>query len=433
MTEAKKRTVIVFTIIASLVPSLLLMKPPTSVTTVSVMLWLSAIVGYMGVVLLLWMYILGTKSVMGLLFQDLAPILKVHKWLGKYGTLAIFLHPLFITISYGEGWVYSFVPRFDSVANRHMLLGQIALWLLIIVYVTSALVREKLSFRAWKYLHWLAYISVPFALLHVPDLGSQEATSVVVKAYLALLALTFIAFSLLRLRSFLNLDRTTYRVSRQVQLTELDYMMQLAPTAVHHIAPAPGQYVYLKLGYLSEDHPFSVTQFDEDTGEITLTYRLAGMYTKELIKLTTHQTVYLSGPYGSFTHELAEDNTSPVVYITGGIGITPFVDRIMRESETREQWLFAANRTKPLAALYEPLRKRLGSRAVAIYSRDQSEMGANEEVGYITYDILKKYIADPTKYRYYICGPQTMVNSMTSMLTANGVHPSTIHSEEFAW
>ena len=224
MTEARKRTVIIFTIIASLVPSLLLMKPPTSVTTASVMLWLSAIVGYMGVVLLLWMYILGTKSVMGLLFQDLAPILKVHKWLGKYGTLAIFLHPLFITISYGEGWVYSFVPRFDSVANRHMLLGQIALWLLIIVYVTSALVREKLSFRAWKYLHWLAYISVPFALLHVPDLGSQEATSVVVKAYLALLALTFIAFSLLRLRSFLNLDRTTYRVSRQVQLTELDYM-----------------------------------------------------------------------------------------------------------------------------------------------------------------------------------------------------------------
>ena len=176
-----------------------------------------------------------------------------------------------------------------------------------------------------------------------------------------------------------------------------------------------------------------MTQFDEDTGEITLTYRLAGMHTKELIKLTTHQTVYLSGPYGSFTHELAEDNTSPVVYITGGIGITPFVDRIMRESETREQWLFAANRTKPLAALYEPLRKRLGSRAVAIYSRDQREMGANEEVGYITYDMLKKYIADPTKYRYYICGPQMMINSMTSMLTANGVHPSTIHSEEFAW
>jgi hypothetical protein len=56
----------------------------------------------MGIVLLLWMYILGTKSVMGLVFRDLAPVLKIHKWIGKYGTLAIFLHPVLITFSYGD-------------------------------------------------------------------------------------------------------------------------------------------------------------------------------------------------------------------------------------------------------------------------------------------------------------------------------------------
>lgn len=210
-------------------------------------------------------------------------------------------------------------------------------------------------------------------------------------------------------------------------------MVQLAPTSDQMIRPRRGQYVYLKLGFLSEDHPLSVTQFDEETGEITLTYRLAGMYPGELAKLTTEQTVLLSGPYGSFTSDLATDDRSTVVYITGGIGITPFVDRVMRESETREQWLFAANRTKPLAVLYEPLRKRLGSRAVAVYSRDQSEMGQNEEVGYITYDLLTKYLNDPARYRYYICGPARMITSMTAMLTSNGIAQDAVHSEEFAW
>lgn len=433
MAEAHKRTVIIFTIIISLLLSVLLMKFPSHSSAASISLWGSAILGYMGIVLLLWMYILGTKSVMGLVFRDLAPVLKIHKWIGKYGTLAIFLHPVLITFSYGEHWLYSFTPQLGTVAERHTLLGQIALWVLLGVWVTSALVCDKLSFRTWRYLHWLAYICVPFALLHVPDLGSQETSSVLVKAYLVVLAVTFAGFSLLRLRSFLNLDRKAYRVVRHVQLTDEDYMIQLAPPSDIPIAPRRGQYVYAKLGYLSEDHPFSVTQYNETSGEITLTYRIAGMYTKELAKVSAGRSIYLSGAYGSFTSELAETDSSPVVYISGGIGITPFVDRIMRESDTREQWLFAANRTKPLAVLYEPLKKRLGDHAVAIYSRDSSELQSNEETGYVTFDVLQKYLKQPTDYRYYICGPPTMITSMTAMLSNNGISPSAIHSEEFAW
>ena len=105
----------------------------------------------------------------------------------------------------------------------------------------------------------------------------------------------------------------------------------------------------------------------------------------------------------------------------------------MRESDTREQWLFAANRTKPLAVLYEPLKKRLGDHAVAIYSRDSSELQSNEETGYVTFDVLQKYLKQPTDYRYYICGPPTMITSMAAMLSNNGISPSAIHSEEFAW
>jgi hypothetical protein len=79
MNESKKHALLIIIIILSLLPSVLLMKFPTHLSTASVALWLSAIVGYMGIVMLLWMYILGAKSVMGCVFRDLAPVLRIHK------------------------------------------------------------------------------------------------------------------------------------------------------------------------------------------------------------------------------------------------------------------------------------------------------------------------------------------------------------------
>lgn len=433
MTEYQKRMILIAAIITSLVPAILLMKFPTLVSFGTVALYISAILGYMGIVLLLWMYILGTKSVFGLIFQDLASVLSIHKWLGKYAPLLIFLHPIFVTIGYGEQWFYSILPQAGTLVQRHVLLGQISIWLLAGTWLISAYIRGRMSWRIWKYIHFLAYICVPFALLHVPDLGSQEHGSTLVKAYLFTLGLTFVAFFAIRLRSLLNFEKAQYTVMRHIQLTDLDHMVQLHPIQPLGRVPRRGQYVYIKLGFLSEDHPFSITQYDEKTGDITLAYRIAGMYTKEVQKLLEGSIVLLSGPYGKFTDELAHDDTQPVVYIAGGIGITPFVDRIVRESEAREQWLFAANRNRSLAVLYEPLKKRLGDRAVAIYNQQDGIPLANEESGYITADLLTKYLGDLHRYHYYICGPSPMMHAVRRALADMGISESSIRSEKFGW
>ena len=59
------------------------------------------------------------------------------------------------------------------------------------------------------------------------------------KAYLFVLGLTFVIFSLLRLQSLLNLDRARYRVTRHIQLTDEDFMIELAPLG-RRIAPHRG-------------------------------------------------------------------------------------------------------------------------------------------------------------------------------------------------
>ncbi len=432
MNEQTKRTVTIFTIVLSLLPCVLLLQFPTTLSARSIALWASAVLGYMGIVMLLWMYILGTKCVMSIIYKDLAPVLKIHKWLGKYGVMAVFLHPILITFSYSESLFYSVIPKAGTVAERHILLGQIALAMLVIVWFSSFFLRKRMAFRPWKYIHYLAYVCVPFALLHVPDLGSQESTHILVKAYLFSLGLIYLAFVALRIRGWLNLDRSRYTVVRHIQLTGLDFMVRLKLQG-RIIVPKRGQYVYIKLGFLSEDHPFTVTQYDDTTGELTLTYRIAGMYTKELAKLQEDQEVLLSGPYGTFTSDLVTDDPRPVVYLAGGIGITPFVDRIMNEAGVREQWLFAANRTKSLAVLYEPLKSRLGGHAVAIYSQDDQDLGPNEECGYITADVIAKYIPEPAQFQYYLCGPPAMMGAMRSVVASLGVPNAQVHSEKFGW
>ncbi len=430
MQESTKRHILIIAIVVSLLPAILLPQPPSMISASSISLYVSAIFGYTGVVLLLWMYIIGAKGLFGIFFEDLAPVLKIHKWIGKYGTLAIFVHPLLITFSYGESLLYSFIPLSNTWTERHILLGQIAFWLLLLIWFLSALIRDKLNWRVWRYLHMLAYICVPFVLLHIPDLGSQQRAHALVNAYFMMLVATFIVITVIRLVSLFNLDRTKYRITRHIRLTAIDYMLRLEPVGSRRLAPRFGQYLYIKLGFMSEDHPFSVTQYDPASGAITITYRLAGMYTRQMATSQEGDIVLLSGPYGSFMGDIADEST-PIVYLAGGIGITPFMGPILQDGTN--QWLFSANRTRDLALFGKHLKDSLGTRVISVYSRVDGEPKPQEEMGYISADMLQKYLGDLGKYRYYLCGPPAMMQSMRSMLYSAGIPTRNVHSEEFGW
>lgn len=432
MPEKTKRTLLITLIIVSLVPPFLLVVWPGVLTASSVSLWVADTLGYVGIVLLLWMYILGAKGVMGIVFKDLAPVLSIHKWLGKYGVLAIFLHPLLVTFSFGESLLYSFIPEVGTLYERHVTLGRISFWLLMLTWVTSALLRDRIKFRPWKYLHYLAYICVPFALLHIPNVGSHYMSSRAVQIYFFLLVMVFFIVAVVRLRGVLNLDKTAYTIISQTKLTDTDYALYLKPKFSESLAPKRGQYVYVKLGFISEDHPFSVLQYEPSTRNLTVGYRVFGDYTNVLSKLTTGETVYIGGSYGSFMDNYVSDE-HPAVFISGGIGITPFVDQIIANDGKKEQWLFAANRLRSSAVFTSELAPYLGKRLVRVYSRETSALQAGEEAGHISADMLKKYLGDLNKYSFYLCGPPAMMDAMKNLLLTNGVPKTHVYNEKFGW
>lgn len=433
MNETSKRRLLVVAIALSLVPAFLLLPFPSIISVKTVLLWLADTIGYAGIVILLWMYILGAKSVMSLVFSDLAPVLHIHKLLGKYGTIAILLHPLFATLSYGEPLLYSFMPLLGTQFERHVTLGRIAFVILLLTWVISAFLRKKMAFRPWKYLHYLAYICVPFAFLHVPDVGSNYMHHAVVKAYFFALVLTFVVFTVLRLRGLLNLDKYLYGVAGHTRINDTDYVLNLKPLTESHITPRRGQYVYLKLGYISEDHPFSVLQYDPNTGNLAIGYRVFGDYTNVMSRLRRGSTVYVGGPHGTFMAEI-DESERPIVFLTGGIGITPFVDQIFHFDGKREQWLFAANRSRETAVLIPEVADELGNHLINVYNTPSAKPGPQEETGYITTEMLKKYLGDDlNRYDFYLCGPPPMMKSMRTLMETTGVPSGQVRFEKFGW
>lgn len=411
--------------ITSALPAMFFARMPTlNGPAAAWQLYLSALLGYAGLVMLLWMYVIGNKSIFGVFFRDLAPVLKLHAWLGKYGTLLIFLHPLLVTLSYGQTWLYSLIPGIGSSFERHVTLGRIALFVLIVVWITSAVIRDRIRYRPWKYIHFFGYIALPFALLHAPLIGTQIRSNLALKAYYFGLVAVFIAFSLLKLYNLLNLDKRKYRLTGNQPIGDDAYYATFIPEAESIPPPRPGQYIYVKLGLISEDHPFSVVDHNPRTGTITIAYRTYGKFTRLLSRLPPGTDIYLSGAYGSFTQQ-PERQDSPPVLIAGGIGITPFMSRIINNQSERP-WLIYANRSISSSLFLPALRRRLGDRLIEIYSR---QVGRPAE--YIDLQAIRSLAIDPRQHHFYICGPAAMITQTKTVLGSLGVTAGHIHAEEF--
>lgn len=441
MTEHNKRKILAWLMVASMLPLPFLVKYPTWSLAPSVWLYVSTVLGYAGVVMLLWMYILGTKSVMGLYFNDLAPVLSIHKWSGKWGTVLIFGHPLAVALSYGDNLLtYTLIPELGASFERSVTWGRFALYALLLVWVTSAIVRSKIAFRPWKYVHYLAYIALPLALVHVPSIGTSYRSLDAPRVYFMCVLGLLVLFSVLRLRHLFSLGRASYTVVRHTQVSPGVWMIALKPNA-RAITLRNGQYVYMQWSLLGEEHPFTVLQHNSANGELTIAYKTLGAWTKKLTQLEDGSVVYIDGPYGSFMEDPSPNlpvkgHNSPgmadsKVFIAAGIGITPFVDTLLKD--TSDSWLFYANQRPETATFSRQLQGKLGGRYVSIFSRIDTPAAPNDERGHIRKDILARYLPNPQAYQYYICGSEGFMDSSSAVLRELDIPPANIHTEAFGW
>lgn len=173
--------------------------------------------------------------------------------------------------------------------------------------------------------------------------------------------------------------------------------------------------------------------------DLMVTTRMRNTAFKRVLKtLPIGAGVKIDGPFGDLTLPHNADRT--LVFIAGGIGITPF--RSMLVSAAGEKlphriFLFYSNRRPEDAPFLEELkaleRENPNYRCIAtMTAMDRSHRPWHGETRLIDQEMLYKYLKDAGSPIYYIAGPPAMVKGLHEMLNKMAVDDDDIRGEEFS-
>lgn len=143
----------------------------------------------------------------------------------------------------------------------------------------------------------------------------------------------------------------------------------------------------------------------------------------------------LDAPYGDFA--LHKTETTPAVFLTGGIGVTPvrsMIAQATHDKTSHKITLLHASRTPadlPLKADFEKLAKENPNFTYIMTVESPTDAWQGEH-GRVSAEMVKKYISDLNKPIYYLSGPKGMVTAMRKLLVDLKVNEDNIRTEEFA-
>jgi len=174
-------------------------------------------------------------------------------------------------------------------------------------------------------------------------------------------------------------------------------------------------------GYLTKHFTHSSSPTE---GYLDFTTRLTGSpYKNTLDALPVGTEVEIEGPFGDFT---LRDDATPVVFLTGGIGITPIrsILRFMADAgDHRDVALLYGNKDYDSIAFRLELESFAAQlprlKVVHVLSDPQPDWEGHR--GYVRDEILEAELSSEGDWTYYVSGPPAMVTSMKGLLTERGV------------
>ena len=148
--------------------------------------------------------------------------------------------------------------------------------------------------------------------------------------------------------------------------------------------------------------------------------------------------VQMEGPAGDLT--LHRDAARTAVFLSGGIGITPFRSiafAAAKEHLPHRIFLFYSNRRPEDAAFLAELqtlaKENPNYKLIAsMTGMEKSHRPWHGETGMINKEMLARYLKDASSPVYYIAGPPGMVKGLHMMINKSGVDERDIRTEEFS-
>ncbi len=364
-----------------------------------------------------------------------------HRYLALSALVIVLLHVGLLVWQHPQA-LGSADPR---SAPAHMTAGRVALVLLCAVALLSLARRQlKLEYDRWRITHLVMSVAaMALALWHVFAAGHYLDTPWK-RLLWVLYALAWVAIVLhVRVIRPWRLSRQPWRVAAVRPEHERVTTLVLEPAAGQRLHFVPGQFAWLSLRHspwAMREHPFSIASSATRGDRIDLSIKELGDFTRTIKNVKLGETVWLDGPYGTFSVDHPADAPG-FVFVAGGIGIAPvmaMLRTLAERGDRRPLILIYGNRAWERTAFreeLEQLRQRLDLRLV--HTLIEPPQGWTGEQGLITQDLLARHLGEsgrmPDGWEYFVCGPTAMSQSVESALTALRVDPGRVHSELFEW
>lgn len=205
---------------------------------------------------------------------------------------------------------------------------------------------------------------------------------------------------------------------------------------------APGQYMEWTLPHKNSDSRgnrryFSLASAPDEDKLIAAVkfYDKPSTYKRALLKMRVGDEIISSQLGGDFV--LLRDTKKPLVWIAGGIGVTPFrsmAEHLVRQREQRDVVLLYSNNRIEDIAFAETFETAQPYGVRTVYTLTDAAAVPHDwqgRTGYITAKMIQQEVPDYLSRIFYISGPQLMVQLFEKTLQGLGVTKKNIITDYF--
>lgn len=375
-------------------------------------------IGSVSIVLMVWSNLLSTRlRFLEPLFGGLDRTYAWHRWFGALSVAAMWYH--IQTIDDVEG-IRGASESVADTAEELAGLGETVLYVLVVVSVI-----RWVPYRWWKISHKLMIVPFVFSSWHFHTSTKPYANDDLWGRWFQALMLMGIAAWCYRV--------LWYDIFRQGHRYSVSRIENLHGTTTLELIPInkkltyrPGQFAFFRLidSGSKEAHPFTIASHPHEPC-LRIHIKGLGDWSCEIAtKSAVGDVVRVEGPYGRL-QLFPSRSDRKVVWVAGGVGITPFLGVLKQPSWGVLPHLFYAVRSREEAPELDELELAHRDGRLVLH------LFVSREGQRLTTDDIITCFANTGLERAHVvmCGPSSLVRQMTAVVRSLGANR--VHVEEF--
>ncbi len=317
--------------------------------------------------------------------------------------------------------------------------GVLAILAMLVLVVTSVWrLVLKVPYDVWRWIHdGLAFLAIGLGLFHMFKVHYYTSLPYQRVIWFTLAGIWLAILIYIRVVRPIRMLRRPYRVAEVIKERGNSWSLNLEPVGHPGMAFEAGQFAWItrESPFIFRENPFSFSISADQVGNrIGFTIKELGDFTNTIGTLKPGDTVYVDGPYGTFSMD--EHKCKNMVFIAGGIGSAPVMSmlRTLADREDPKELTFFYGNPTWDSIIYreelEELNQQLNMNLVHVLERPPE--GWEGETGFINADVLRRHL--PANYKectFFLCGPLPMIEAVEAALAELDIAPSNIYSEQY--